>query len=52
MQIIELQFLDQPFYESIQETLTILADQKAMQQLRVSIQEEKDGKSFVDIIGY
>jgi len=36
-------------YESIQETLAILADEKTMQQLRASIREEKDGKSFVDI---
>ncbi len=36
-------------YESIRETLSILADETAMQQLKTSIQEEKDGKLFVDL---
>jgi len=36
-------------YESIRETLAILADEDVMTQLRTSIKEEKDGKSFVDL---
>ena len=34
-------------YESIRETLSILADEKTMAQLRASIQEEREGKAFV-----
>ena len=36
-------------YESIRETLAILADEKAMAQLSASVQDEKNGKPFVDL---
>lgn len=36
-------------YESIRETMAILTDETTMARLRVAIQEEKDGKSFVDL---
>ena len=36
-------------WESTRETMAILADENLMKQLRASIQDEKDGKPFVDI---
>jgi len=36
-------------YESIRETLAVLADEKTMVQFRASLQEEKEGKPFVDL---
>lgn len=36
-------------WESTRETMAILADEQAMKQLRASIQDEKNGKSFIDI---
>lgn len=36
-------------YESIRETMAILADEQAMKQLRASRQEEREGKPFIDL---
>ncbi len=36
-------------WESTRETMAILADEQAMKQLRASLQDEKNGKPFVDI---
>ena len=36
-------------WESIQETMDILADKSALEQLRASIREEQEGRSFVDL---
>ena len=36
-------------WESTRETMAILADEDAMKQLRSSMQDEKNGKSFIDI---
>ncbi len=45
----EIVILSMEQYESIKETLSILADEKTMTQLRASIQEEHEGKSFIAI---
>lgn len=36
-------------WESTRETMAILADEDAMKQLRASMQDEKNGKPFIDI---
>ena len=36
-------------WESTRETISILADEEAMKQLRASIQDEKNGKPFTDL---
>ena len=36
-------------WESTRETMAILADEDAMKQLRSSMQDEKNGKPFIDI---
>ena len=36
-------------WESTRETMAILADENAMNQLRSSMQDEKNGKPFIDI---
>ena len=36
-------------WESIQETMDILADKSALEQLRASIREEQEGRAFVDL---
>jgi antitoxin YefM len=36
-------------YESIRETLAVLADEMTMAQFRASLEEEKEGKPFVDL---
>ncbi len=36
-------------WESTRETMAILADEDAMNQLRSSMQDEKNGKPFIDI---